>query len=703
MRPRRVRSRLAIVLAAVLVSVLAPVPGAATISAGATVFINELHYDNTGGDVDEFVEIAGPAGTDLSGWSIVFYNGSTDTSYATLNLSGVLTDESDGYGFESFLQAGIQNGGPDGLALVDDTGAVVEFLSYEGTFTASGGPADGLTSTDIGVSEVSSTPIGQSLQRTGTGSEAADFVFAGPAAATVGAVNTGQTIDDSPPPPPPPDPTVMISELHYDNASTDTGEFVEVEGDAGTDLAGWSIVFYNGSSDTSYATLNLSGVIDDEGSGVSALFFLQSGIQNGAPDGLALVDDTGSVVEFLSYEGVFTASGGPADGLTSTDLGVAESSSTPVGQSLQKIDGLWTGPADESPGDLNTEGGGDPAPLTLIHDIQGPGDTSPIEGDQVKISGIVVGDFQAIVTNDPADEPLDGFMVQEEDADADGDPSTSEGIFVFAPGGTDVSVGDLVEVTGTVDEFFGLTELNAVTDITIISSGNPLPSPATPTVPTSLTDPVLDWEAIEGMSVSFGQPLFVTGMFPLGSFGEVQLSAIGAQDHPNQVQPVGSQAATDVRELNQRSRVILDDGEDEDERFPEGLSTWNPDPTPYLGGPENTLRSGDVVNDLFGVVHFAFGDYEVQPVNLADATDPDGGVTITRTPRPTAVPDVGGDLTVASFNVLNYFTTIDNGQAICGPPSNLQRCRGADTQAEFDLQSTKIADAIADLDADIVG
>ncbi|MDH3684290.1 MAG: hypothetical protein OEV40_30580 [Acidimicrobiia bacterium] len=78
--------------------------------------------------------------------------------------------------------------------------------------------------------------------------------------------------------------------------------------------------------------------------------------------------------------------------------------------------------------------------------------------------------------------------------------------------------------------------------------------------------------------------------------------------------------------LNIDSRVVLDDGEDENETFPNGIPTWNPDPTPYLGGGDNTLRSGDVVTDLSGVVHFAFGEYELHPVGQADPTDPDGGV-----------------------------------------------------------------------------
>jgi predicted extracellular nuclease len=669
--PRHLIRKAAIALA--LVAGLLPVVALASpaLAVGENFFISEFHYDNSGADAGEFVEVTGDAGDDLAGWSIVLYNGNGGASYNTINLasyntinlSGVIADQGGGQGTASFDTVGLQNGSPDGLALVDDGGTAVEFLSYEGSFIAVGGPANGMTSTDVGVAEGSSTAIGESLQLVGG-------VWTGPAANTRGQLNDA----------PPPAPTVFISEVHYDNSGADAGEFVEVTGDAGDDLAGWSIVLYNGNGGASYNTINL--------------------IQNGSPDGLALVDGGGTVIEFLSYEGSFIAVGGPANGMTSVDIGVSEPGSTPIGQSLQLIGGTWTGPAPESPGDLNSAG---PVLPTFIHDVQGSGGTSPLVGQVVTIEGIVVGDFQEIVTNDPGDEPLDGFFVQEEDADADSDPATSEGIFVYAPGAPAVSVGDLVRVTGPVSEFFGLTEIAFPSSVSVEGSFFSLPSPAMPVMPTAVGDAEVDWEAIEGMSVLFNDPLYVTGMFSQGAYGELQLSAIGPQDHPNQTNPVGSTAAFDQRALNQASRVILDDGEDENEFFPSGLSTWNPDPTPYLSPLDGTRRSGDAVIDLFGVVHYAFGEYEVQPVNLLDPTDPDGAVDIERTePRP-GVPAVGGGLQVASFNVLNYFTTIDNGDPICGPPGFEQRCRGADTAQEFADQAAKIVDALVDLDADIVG
>lgn len=162
-------------------------------SGGGDPWINELHYDNAGGDVGEFVEVAGPAGLDLSGWQLIGYNGNGGSSYKTVSLSGTLPDQGGCVGTLSFLFSSMQNGAPDGMALVDDTGSVVEFLSYEGQMTAVGGPANGMTSVDIGVSETSSTPVGHSLQRAGTGSSASDFSWQSAQAATSGSPNTGQT------------------------------------------------------------------------------------------------------------------------------------------------------------------------------------------------------------------------------------------------------------------------------------------------------------------------------------------------------------------------------------------------------------------------------------------------------------------------------------------------------------------------------
>jgi endonuclease I len=172
-----------------------------TSTAHAGVFINEFHYDNAGTDTNEKVEVVAPAGTSLSGWSVVLYNGGGGGRYATLSLSGTVADQCGGYGTAVVAAAGMQNGAPDGLALVNASGTVVQFLSYEGSFTASDGPAVGMVSILVPHSESSTTPAGYSLQLSGRGSGYADFTWQAPSVHSFGSCNAGQSFNGSVPPP----------------------------------------------------------------------------------------------------------------------------------------------------------------------------------------------------------------------------------------------------------------------------------------------------------------------------------------------------------------------------------------------------------------------------------------------------------------------------------------------------------------------
>lgn len=174
-------------------SIIAITVGIGLANTASAVWINEIHYDNSGGDMGEFVEVAGVSGTDLAGWSIALYNGSVGAVYATINLSGVIGDEANGFGAMAFARAPIQNGSPDGLALVNAANSVVQFLSYEGAFTAIEGPAIGLTSVDLGVSEAGTESAGNSLQLTGIGGDYIDFTWSGPVAESPSSLNAGQT------------------------------------------------------------------------------------------------------------------------------------------------------------------------------------------------------------------------------------------------------------------------------------------------------------------------------------------------------------------------------------------------------------------------------------------------------------------------------------------------------------------------------
>jgi len=145
------------------------------------IFINEIHYDNYGGDTNEFVELAGTAGLNLMDWSLVFYNGTNGSMYKTVNIGDVsLNNTNQGFGFHAISISGIQNGSSgsvgDGIALIDNNSQLQQFISYEGAFEATNGIAQGLFSHDISIFQ-SGSPKDMSLQLTGTGNRYQDFTW----------------------------------------------------------------------------------------------------------------------------------------------------------------------------------------------------------------------------------------------------------------------------------------------------------------------------------------------------------------------------------------------------------------------------------------------------------------------------------------------------------------------------------------------
>jgi hypothetical protein len=164
-------------------------------------WINEFHYDDDSGDLNEFIEVViqNPGSYTLSDFSVTLYNGNGGSSYDSETVDnfteGSLDPDDNSYRYYywgPFLNI-IQNGSPDGFSLSHD-GNLIQFLSYEGTFTASGGDADGETSSDIGVSESNSTSVGSSLGLTGTGTKYSDFTWTSFADDTPGAKNGSQAL-----------------------------------------------------------------------------------------------------------------------------------------------------------------------------------------------------------------------------------------------------------------------------------------------------------------------------------------------------------------------------------------------------------------------------------------------------------------------------------------------------------------------------
>lgn len=333
-------------------------------------------------------------------------------------------------------------------------------------------------------------------------------------------------------------------------------------------------------------------------------------------------------------------------------------------------------------------GGGDPCTETdtPIGVVQGAGASAAVTGITT-VQGVVVGDYEG-----PSPR-LRGFYLQDA---ADADPATSNAIFVFNGDADAVSVGDEVQITGSVAEFQGQTQLSAVSSIELCGSGRTVAP-----VPVQLPVPSPDYlERYEGMLVSFNQPLYVTELFQLGRFGQVTVSSGGRLFQPTNVASPGAAAAS-VQAQNDRQRIIIDDA----------LQSQNPDPIVFGRGglplsASNTLRGGDSVTGLRGVLTYTWAGnaasgnaYRVRPVGALGAVLPN---FVAENPRPTVAPPVGGNLKLSSFNVLNYFNTFGTTSCSFGVGGAAAECRGAGSSAEFERQAAKTVAALAALDADVV-
>ncbi|MFC4701305.1 ExeM/NucH family extracellular endonuclease [Glaciecola siphonariae] len=337
----------------------------------------------------------------------------------------------------------------------------------------------------------------------------------------------------------------------------------------------------------------------------------------------------------------------------------------------------WSGLPRDSFADLGRFGdngddggdGGEPVALgqcgddaVLISAIQGTGDASLMTGTELVV--------EASVTM--VAPGLEGFFIQEESAQSDNNPMSSEGIFVFT-GGSEITVneGELVRVLGTVNEFFNKTQITANEVSASCGTGE--------YAVTELTLPLAEgesFEALEGMAIRSSQALTIISNFTYARFGEVEVAS-ERLFNPTHLHTPGSQAAIDLAASNARNRVLLDDALN---GAPENLD---------LNGEfsaQNTLRTGSKVSGIDGVMDYGFNAYRIQP-----KTAP----VVQASLRPDA-PSVEGDLKVASFNVLNLF----NGD---GQGGDFPTSRGADDVAEYELQLAKIANAIVALDASVVG
>lgn len=339
---------------------------------------------------------------------------------------------------------------------------------------------------------------------------------------------------------------------------------------------------------------------------------------------------------------------------------------------------------------------------TFISTIQGSGTTAALTGVQL-IEGIVTRVFAGTTA-------LNAFYIQEEDADSDGNPATSEGIGIFDPTGAfSGAIGDKVRLLAPVGEFAtnsgGVN--SSLTQMTLTSAVNltHLGASTLPTV-TTVTFPVAnqaDLERYENMLVTIQAAtgnLTVTDHFSLGRFGQVTLAATDPAtnqagtdpriDQYTQFNPPGAAGYAAYSAAVAKRLIILDDA----------AGVQNPPVIIHARGGNplsatNTLRAGDDVPSITGILDERFEGYRIQ-TNM--------GVNFNATnARTNTPPPVGGTLTIVGFNVLNYFTDLDNNQTVNIPNGVSFVPRGAETAGEFTRQRDKIIAAITAIDPNVLG
>lgn len=498
----------------------------------------------------------------------------------------------------------------------------------------------------------------------------------------------------------------VINEFSASTTGTDV-EFIELFGTASDPLAGYSILEIEGdasstgvvdgvwaapalgadgrgllslaSNDLENATLSLllvQGTAPALGTDLDANDdgAIDAGFALTVVDAIAVTDagagdlTYGGTTLGVAYDGLALTPGGASRIPDGTDTDAA-ADWVRNDFDLAGIDGftgtIVEGEAYNTPGAANERYEAEEPPAELacgsdaaiaIGAVQGDGDATPLSGQTVIVEGVVIGDFQGT-------GGYGGFTLQDA---GDGDAATSDGIFV-ASTATDVAEGDRVAVSGVAGESFGMTQLSGAT---VLDCGD-----GTLPTPVALSLPHADKEDVESMLVTLPQTLSILEYFNYGRFGEVVVGT-ERQMQPTAVADPGSAEAAAVRAENAANRITIDDGRDAQNADP-AIHPGNLEPLTL----ENRFRGGDTITGITGVLDYRFSLWRLQPT--------EAGTFAAVNPREAAPQIEGATLEIASFNVLNYFTTLGS--------------RGAVTQEEFDRQEAKIVAAIDELDSAVVG
>ena len=615
----------------------------------ADLVINEVDYDQPGSDFGEFVEIKnrGDVAVDLNGWAVEIINGRNGGASVatTINLPDVSLAAGDYFVicgealnvFPCDLDVSpntnlIQNGSPDAVGLRSG-GTLVDAVSYEGDSGApyTEGSGDGLADfSSAGFSGISRFPDGVDTDMNNV-----DF---SPRCVTPGAANTAETSDCVDPAP----PKLRINEIDYDQPGSDSAEFIEIvnAGRAAATLSDFELVLINGSGGGAvvYDTIALPSVelgagdyfvVCDSSANVANCDLEGfSSVQNGAPDAVALISGI-VLIDTVSYEGDTGApyTEGSGSGLVDSSGDNRSISRFPDGQDTDQNNVDLVNVC-ITPGIANTaltENCSGTGPVKEIFEIQGNGFASPFAGQGI-----------ATVDNVVTAVGPEGFFIQTPVVRDDNEIDTSNGIYVYTASAPGVSVGDGVDVAGSVAEFREFTEFSAGSLVTVVSSGNPIPAAIVfdsnvpspdPTAPSC----AIEFECYEGMLVEITN---------------------GSVTGPNQ--RFNTDLIAEVYITAASERTFREPGIE----YPgvPGLPEWDGNPEVFELDPNKLGLGNDPIPagshfDAAGVLASEFFGYELWPTSLT--------VIPAVIPQSVRERDVA-EMTVGALNLFRLYDDIDD-------------------------------------------
>ncbi|WP_246821836.1 ExeM/NucH family extracellular endonuclease [Corynebacterium sp. HMSC062A03] len=483
---------------------------------------------------------------------------------------------------------------------------------------------------------------------------------------------------------------------------------------AGLDLTGWSVEYLSASGNSG-GKHELSGslpaaghfLIQEGGGGTGEPLPAPDAEGNlnlsGSKGSVKLYDASGAEVDLVGYGEASLSEGSPTSSLSNTTSAQRDDAGTDTDDNAADFSTAAPTPTSSGGGATAPE---DPQPAepgasVTIPEIQGTGAESPLKGQNVTTQGVVTAVWQG-------EKSLNGFTIQTPGTGDTVPAEASEAVFVYTGGtGFYPKIGESVEVTGTVDEYYGQTQI-------ALAQGSVLDTaldPATPLAIDALPEGDEEREKLESMLLKPGVHT-VTDNYGLNRYGELGLApGTEALRQPTDIVSPGTQEQKDMEASNAAKYVILDDGSTRDFSR-DGASTK----LPYImqnGSDVKTIRTTNQVEFADSGVILGYGheQWRFQPTTMITGDSATADLPITWDPARPEAPQVAGDYTVAAFNVLNFFINLgeDNGAKSYndrfgnGVGSDSPTFRGAWSESAFNDQKGKILTALEGLDADVIG